>query len=46
MKLSSLWINGNLYEKRKVQKMIFPEGIEYDRKTDQYRTLRANSFFS
>ena len=26
--------------------MIFPEGIEYDRKTDQYRTLRVNSFFS
>ena len=45
-KLSSLWTNGNLNEKRKVQKMIFPEGIEYDRKTDQYRTLRVNSFFS
>ena len=26
--------------------MIFPEGIEYDRKIDQYRTLRVNSFFS
>jgi len=45
-KLSSLWVNGNLNEKRKIQKMIFPEGIEYDRKTDQYRTLRVNSFFS
>ena len=45
-KLSSLWTNGNLNEKRKIQKMIFPEGIEYDRKTDQYRTLRVNSFFS
>jgi site-specific DNA recombinase len=44
-KLSSLWANGNLNEKRKIQKMIFPEGIEYDRKTDQYRTLRVNSFF-
>jgi site-specific DNA recombinase len=41
-----LWTNGNLNEKRKIQKMIFPEGIEYDRITDQYRTLRVNSFFS
>jgi hypothetical protein len=45
-KLSSLWVNGNLNEKRKIQKMIFPEAIEYDRKTDQYRNLRVNSFFS
>ena len=45
-KLSSLWAKGNLNEKRKIQKMIFPEGIEYDRKTDKYRTLRVNSFFS
>lgn len=45
-KLSSLWVNGNLNEKKKIQKMIFPEGIEYDCKTEQYRTLRVNSFFS
>ena len=45
-KLSSLWTNGNLNEKRKVQKMVFPDGIEYDHKNDEYRTLRVNSFFS
>ena len=27
-----MWEKGNLEEKRKVQKMVFPEGIEYDRK--------------
>ena len=26
--------------------MVFPDGIEYDRITDQYRTFRVNSFFS
>ena len=45
-KLSSMWTNGNLAEKRKIQKMVFPDGIEYDRKNDEYRTFRVNSFFS
>jgi site-specific DNA recombinase len=45
-KLSSMWANGNLAEKRKIQKMVFPDGIEYDRKNDEYRTFRVNSFFS
>ena len=29
-----------------LQKMVFPDGIEYDRKNDEYRTFRVNSFFS
>jgi site-specific DNA recombinase len=45
-KLSSMWENGNLAEKRKIQKMVFPDGIEYDRENDEYRTFRVNSFFS
>ena len=45
-KLSSMWTNGNLAEKRKIQKMVFPDGIEYDRKNNEYRTFRVNSFFS
>ena len=44
--LPSLWRNGNLAEKRKIQKMVFPDGIEYDHKNDEYRTFRVNSFFS
>ncbi len=44
--LPSLWTNGNLAEKRKIQKMVFPDGIEYDHKNDEYRTFRVNSFFS
>ena len=41
-----MWENGNLAEKRKIQKMVFPDGIEYDRENDEYRTFRVNSFFS
>ena len=26
--------------------MVFPDGIEYDHKNDEYRTFRVNSFFS
>ena len=44
--LSSMWAKGNLTEKRKIQKMVFPDGIEYDHKNDEYRTFRVNSFFS
>ena len=44
--LSSMWAKGNLAEKRKIQKMVFPDGIEYDHKNDEYRTFRVNSFFS
>ena len=41
-----MWAKGNLTEKRKIQKMVFPDGIEYDHKNDEYRTFRVNSFFS
>ena len=26
--------------------MVFPDGIEYDHKNDEYRTFRVNTFFS
>ena len=41
-----MWENGNLAEKRKIQKMVFSDGIEYDRENDEYRTFRVNSIFS
>tara|TARA_B110000046_G_scaffold173695_1_gene196532 strand:+ start:58 stop:627 length:570 start_codon:yes stop_codon:yes gene_type:complete len=44
-KLSSMSTNGNLAEKRKIQKMVFPDGIEYDRKNDEYRTFISNFIF-
>ena len=32
-------------QKRKLQKMVFPEGIEYDHENDVYRTFRVNVIF-
>ena len=29
-KLSDMWVYGDLEQKRKLQRMVFPEGIEYD----------------
>lgn len=46
LKLPELWGSGGLEVKRSIQKMVFPEGILYDFKNDDYRTLRVNSIFS
>ena len=44
-KLSDMWVSGDLEQKRKLQRMVFPEGIEYDHENDNYRTFRTNSIF-
>jgi site-specific DNA recombinase len=41
--LSQLWVSGDLTERVKFQKMMFPEGIEYDRQNSTYRTKRVNA---
>ena len=43
--LSDMWVSGDLEQKRKLQRMVFPEGIEYDHKNDVYRTFRTNAIF-
>ena len=35
----------NYNEKQKFQKLMFPDGITYDRKNDVVRTTKANSIF-
>ncbi len=40
-----IWELGNYSVKQKLQKMVFPEGIEYDLKNDHYRTNRVNTVF-
>ena len=42
-KMSLLWENGDYSERQKVQKLVFPEGIFYNRENDQYLTPRVNS---
>nr|WP_319511398.1 recombinase family protein [uncultured Draconibacterium sp.] len=46
LKPLELWDNSDLYGKRIFQKLLFPEGIIYNREKDQYRTTRINGFFS
>jgi len=42
--LSKIWDSGELEEKRALQKILFPEGIFYDAKNNQYLTRNTNKF--
>ena len=44
--LPLLWRSGDIETKRRVQRMVFPDGILFDHKNDSYRTLRVNSVFN
>ena len=44
--LSSLWSSGDLEEKKKIQKLVFPTGIGYDKQNDKVQTTRVNSIIS
>jgi site-specific DNA recombinase len=45
-KLASMWTLGGYEAKQKLQYLVFPEGIVYNKKTDQCRTPRVNAVFS
>ena len=44
-KLGDLWSNGDLEIKRKVQELVFPNGILWDKHIRNYRTENRNEFF-
>ena len=44
-KLGDLWSNGDLEIKRKVQELVFPNGILWDKQIRNYRTENRNEFF-
>lgn len=44
--LSKIWLSGDLVQKNKLQKLVFPGGIVYDKQTDQVQTKRVNSIFA
>jgi site-specific DNA recombinase len=44
-KLNTLWDSSDYHQKQKLQNLVFPEGMTYNRKTDQCRTLRVNEAF-
>ncbi|WP_354028302.1 recombinase family protein [Chitinophaga sp. OAE865] len=43
-KLGSAWRSNSLEEKRRIQKILFPEGIYYNVNKHQYRTSNINQF--
>ena len=43
--LNIYWQLGDLEEKRKIQKLVFPEGIGIDTKKRKYLTSKVNSLF-
>ena len=43
--ISDLWKNGSLETKQEIQKLVFPEGIFWDKEICGYRTENRNEFF-
>jgi len=44
-KLTSLWDSSSIGLKEELQKLIFPEGIFYDKEKEVFRTERTNVYF-
>jgi len=44
--LAVLWENGDFQDRQRVQSLVFPDGISYDKENGNYRTPRVNSVFS
>lgn len=44
--INKIWASGDVFEKHKLQKLIFPDGIGYDKQMDQVLTSRVNSIFT
>lgn len=43
--LPKLWEQSNYYNKQKLQYLVFPKGMEYDRKNDVCRSEEVNPLF-
>jgi site-specific DNA recombinase len=46
LNLPQVWKTATFSVKRKLQEMVFPQGIRYNREKDDYRTTRINLLFS
>lgn len=44
-KINFLWSSGGYYDKKKLQELVFPKGLIYDRNFDDYRTIEVNNVF-
>lgn len=43
--ISSLWKSGSLEIKRRIQNLVFPEGVLWDKEISDYRTPKTGGFF-
>ena len=43
--INQIWASGDFYDKQKLQYLLFPEGMLYDKENGVVRTTRINSFF-
>ncbi|MCT1523791.1 hypothetical protein [Sphingobacterium hotanense] len=46
LELPLKWVSANYNTKKRIQFLLFPEGITYSKKTDECRTPRINSIFA
>ena len=46
LNLPLLWSSGDIEVKRKLQYMVFPDGLGYDFKNKRVQTFRVNSIFA
>jgi site-specific DNA recombinase len=46
LKIAFKWLSADYFTKQQIQFLVFPEGISYNKKTDECRTTRINSVFS
>ncbi|WP_395361084.1 recombinase family protein [Gaetbulibacter aestuarii] len=44
--LKEIWTSGDLIQKKKIQKLVFPSGLGYDKQNDKVQTKRVNSLFA
>lgn len=45
IELNTVWVSSGIGKKEKLQKLLFPNGITYDRSKGEFRTDRVNSVF-
>ena len=43
--LNNMWVTANFENKRRLQNVVFPEGIFYDKQKEEVRTKKMNSLF-
>lgn len=44
-KIGTLWKKADLETKKKIQNLVFPDGVFWDKKKRNYRTKKRNAMF-